>query len=158
MDIGNDNPLVKSAIVCPPDIYGQSSSSGTRSTFLVPLYVECLMRGVPPFYLGAGENIRAVTHLQDVVDLFVLLVDQALQGGGNATWGKDVSLIISLLLSILLFLAILVPAHLNFHFFLSDFNYYPSTFFSSSCQDFLFQLFSWVVGLTNLIGLLLRSQ
>jgi nucleoside-diphosphate-sugar epimerase len=48
------------------------------------------MENKEAFYLGKGENMRAVTHIDDVVDLFVILVGQALQGGGSAQWGREV--------------------------------------------------------------------
>ena len=85
-----DNETVMTAIVCPPDIYGQSSAVGNRATFMVPLYVEALLKHKEAFYLGEGNNIRAVTHIDDVVDLFVLLLEKAHEGGGNANWGREV--------------------------------------------------------------------
>ena len=90
-DIMNaSNGLLKTACICPPDIYGQSSAVGTRATFLVPEYVRVAMENKVAFYLGKGENMRAVTYIDDVVDLFVILVGQALQGGGSAQWGREV--------------------------------------------------------------------
>jgi nucleoside-diphosphate-sugar epimerase len=82
--------LLKTACVCPPDIYGQSTGIGNRATFLVPEYVKIAMEKKEAFYLGKGENIRAVTHIDDVVGLFVILVGEAIQGGGSAQWGKEV--------------------------------------------------------------------
>ena len=90
-DIMNaSNGLINTACVCPPDIYGQSTAVGSRATFLVPEFVRLAMEKKQAFYLGKGENMRAVTHIDDVVALFVILVGQALQGGGTAQWGKDV--------------------------------------------------------------------
>ncbi|KAI9684293.1 MAG: hypothetical protein M1822_005766 [Bathelium mastoideum] len=80
---------LKTVTICPPDIYGQSCSTGSRNTFLVPNYVEALMQHKEAFYLGKGENIRAVTHIDDVVALFMLLLEGALQGGGDVHWGKE---------------------------------------------------------------------
>jgi nucleoside-diphosphate-sugar epimerase len=82
--------LLKTACVCPPDIYGQSTGIGNRATFLVPEYVKIAMEKKEAFYLGKGENIRAVTHIDDVVGLFVILVGEAIQGKGSAQWGKEV--------------------------------------------------------------------
>jgi nucleoside-diphosphate-sugar epimerase len=84
------NELIHTACVCPPDIYGQSTAVGNRATFLIPEFVRVAIEKKEAFYLGRGENIRAVTHIDDVVDLFVILVGQALQGGGAAQWGKEV--------------------------------------------------------------------
>lgn len=84
------NDLLKTAIICPPDIYGQNTGVGNRQTFLVPEYIKVLLEKKEPFYLGKGENFRAVTHIDDVVDLFLIILDQAIQGGGSAQWGKEV--------------------------------------------------------------------
>lgn len=88
MDASTD--LLRTAIICPPDIYGQNTGIGNRATFLVPEYVNVLLERKEAFYLGAGENMRAVTHIADVVDLFLILLAKALEGGGNAQWGKEV--------------------------------------------------------------------
>jgi nucleoside-diphosphate-sugar epimerase len=85
-----DNELLKTAIICPPDIYGQNTGMGARATFLVPNYVEALLKFKEAYFLGEGNNIRAVTHINDVVDLFILLLGEAIQGGGKADWGKEV--------------------------------------------------------------------
>lgn len=51
--------------------------------------MEGLLQGKEPFYLGRGENWRAVVHIDDVVDLFALLLQEALLGGGKAQWGRE---------------------------------------------------------------------
>lgn len=58
---------------------------------MIPLYVEGLLEGKEPFYLGRGENLRAVVHIDDVVDLFAMLLQEALDGDGIAQWGRQVS-------------------------------------------------------------------
>jgi nucleoside-diphosphate-sugar epimerase len=87
MDASND--LLRTAIVCPPDIYGQSTGTGNRSTFLVPEYLKVVMRERVPFYLGEGQNRRAVSHVGDVVELFMLLIEAAVTGNPKAQWGKE---------------------------------------------------------------------
>jgi nucleoside-diphosphate-sugar epimerase len=87
------NDTLKTVCVCPPDIYGQGTGIGSRGTFMVPLYIESLLKYREAFFLGEGENYRAVTHIDDVVDIFILFIEGALQGGGNVNWGKEVSVI-----------------------------------------------------------------
>lgn len=87
-DAGNE--FVKTVIVCPPDIYGEGYAVGGRTSFLVPMYVESLLKHKEAFYLGEGENLRAVAHIDDVVEVFLLLVGEALKGGGDAQWGQEV--------------------------------------------------------------------
>lgn len=84
------NNLLRTAIICPPDIYGRTAGIGNRTSFMVPMYVETLLKGNKPFYLGRGENFRAVVHINDIVDLFLLLINEALLGGGKAQWGREV--------------------------------------------------------------------
>lgn len=88
MDASNDR--LKTCIICPPDIYGQNTGLGSRATFLVPEYIKVLLKDKEAFYLGDGENIRAITHIDDVVDLFIILLGKAIEGGGDAQWGREV--------------------------------------------------------------------
>lgn len=79
-------------MICPTDIYGKNTGPGQRATYLVPEYIKVLLKKKESFYLGKGENLRSLVHIQDVVDAFLLLVDNAVRGGGEAQWGLDVSL------------------------------------------------------------------
>ncbi|KAL7904431.1 hypothetical protein GGI35DRAFT_472376 [Trichoderma velutinum] len=81
--------LVKTVTICPPDIYGQSSTIGNRATFMVPDYVAAAKKYGECFYLGAGENMRAITHIDDVVDLFLLILNKHLEGGQELQYGKE---------------------------------------------------------------------
>jgi nucleoside-diphosphate-sugar epimerase len=88
MDANNEK--LKTVIICPPDIYGQSSTIGNRATFLVPDYVEAIIKHKEAFYLGSGENIRSVTHIDDVVDLFLLILAKYLEGRKELDYGRQV--------------------------------------------------------------------
>jgi len=83
---------LKTVIVCPPDIYGEGYAVGGRTSFLVPMYVDALIKHGEAFYLGDGDNLRAVAHIDDVIEVFSLLVGEALKGGGNGQWGDEVSI------------------------------------------------------------------
>ncbi|PMD54419.1 NAD(P)-binding protein [Hyaloscypha bicolor E] len=87
MDASNEK--LKTVIICPPDIYGQSSTIGNRATFLVPDYVEAIIKHKESFYLGSGENIRGVTHIDDVVDLFLLILAKQLEGRKELDYGRQ---------------------------------------------------------------------
>jgi nucleoside-diphosphate-sugar epimerase len=86
-----NNDLIKTVCICPPDIYGQARSIGAHTTYMIPMYVKAIIEHKEAFYLGNGENIRAVTHLDDVVDLFVLIIGKYLDGGQELSYGKEVS-------------------------------------------------------------------
>ncbi|KAN0096703.1 hypothetical protein V8E51_015508 [Hyaloscypha variabilis] len=83
------NGLLKTACICSADVYGQGTGIGHRTTFLVPTYVKSVLKKKECFYLGAGENIKAVIHITDLVNLFLILLWEALRGGGGAQWGRD---------------------------------------------------------------------
>jgi nucleoside-diphosphate-sugar epimerase len=84
------NDLLKTLSIVPPDIYGQATGVGKRTTFMVPEYIKIVMEKKEAFYLGEGKNIRAVTHISDVASSWVLLLGEAIKGGGRAHWGKEV--------------------------------------------------------------------
>lgn len=58
----------------------------------MPLYAEELRRNpeAGAFVVGEGKNIKSVTHILDVVDVYIRLVSEALQAdGGKADWGSN---------------------------------------------------------------------
>ncbi|KZP27414.1 nucleoside-diphosphate-sugar epimerase [Athelia psychrophila] len=86
------NNKIRTAIVCPPDIYGRGTGTGNNQSILIPLYAELIGAdpGAGAFVVGAGKNIKSFSHIRDVVDVFLLLASEALQpGGGKADWGSD---------------------------------------------------------------------
>ncbi|KAK2802266.1 hypothetical protein FQN50_007447 [Emmonsiellopsis sp. PD_5] len=87
MDASNE--LLKTVCICPPDIYGQARGVGGRESFLVPQFVDVVMKTKEPFYVGEGANWRAVTHLDDVVALFMLVLECMMKGGGGLSFGKE---------------------------------------------------------------------
>ena len=50
------NGLLKTACICPPDIYGQNTGVGSRATFLLPEYVKYVIEKKEAFYLGKGRT------------------------------------------------------------------------------------------------------
>jgi nucleoside-diphosphate-sugar epimerase len=87
-DASNDK--VKTVAICPPDLYGQSTTVGGRTTYMVPEYVAAIMKYKEAFYLGEGQNMRAVTHIDDLTELFVLVLEKHLEGGKDLQYGKEV--------------------------------------------------------------------
>ena len=44
-----------------------------------------------PFYTESGANRRSWVHIDDLMKLYIALVEAAVAGGGKAVWGKEVS-------------------------------------------------------------------
>lgn len=84
----DDSGSVRTAIVCPPTIYGLGRGVGnTRSQQLYELSRMTIQSG-KGMRVGKGLNEQTHVHIHDLSDLYVLLVDEAAVGGGKATWGK----------------------------------------------------------------------
>ncbi|KAH6884851.1 hypothetical protein B0T10DRAFT_577225 [Thelonectria olida] len=79
----------RTAIVCPPTIYGPGRGPGNKRSIQIPeLAMYALKRGAAP-YVEAGENIWNTVHLHDLSNLFLKLVEDAVKVGGAATWGVN---------------------------------------------------------------------
>ncbi|TKX27209.1 NAD dependent epimerase-like protein 3 [Elsinoe australis] len=77
------------AIICPPGIYGQGRGAGNTQSLFLPEYYEEIIKLGRSFYAGSGKNTRGWVHIDDLVKVYVALVESAVAGGGNATWGRE---------------------------------------------------------------------
>lgn len=81
---------VKSSIICPPDIYGSGRGPGrTRSVYL-PMYMSEAKKFGRAFYAAEGENRRSWVHIEDLMKVYLFLIEAAVAGGSGADWGSDV--------------------------------------------------------------------
>jgi nucleoside-diphosphate-sugar epimerase len=85
---------VLTAIVCPPTISGAGRGPGNRKSVQWNKMAKCVLQRGKGFHVGEGNNWWTWVHVQDLSDLFVTLIDAALDkiaggSGGKATWGKE---------------------------------------------------------------------
>ncbi|KAI0554299.1 NAD(P)-binding protein [Xylaria curta] len=80
---------LKTAIVCPPDIYGRGHGPGRRASYYIPWFVEAIKKLGKPFYLQDGSNMRGWVHIDDFVQIYISLVEAAVTGGGSVSWGRE---------------------------------------------------------------------
>jgi nucleoside-diphosphate-sugar epimerase len=81
---------LKTAIMCPPDIYGPGRGPGkTQSVYFPVLWTEIQKIGAP-FYADEGTNTRSWVHIEDLMTMYLKLVEAAVAGGQGADWGKEV--------------------------------------------------------------------
>lgn len=87
---GKENPTsVRTAIVCPPTIYGQGRGPvNTKSVQAYLLSAAVIKRG-RGFLVGKGENVWHQVHVQDLSNVYLALGDAAAEGGGKATWNDE---------------------------------------------------------------------
>lgn len=84
------NPeVVKTAIVCPPCIYGPGRGPDNGRSIQAYFASQFILERKAAFLPLNGENIWHEVHVHDLSDLYVLLGDAAAAGGGKATWNDD---------------------------------------------------------------------
>ncbi|KAJ7633097.1 nucleoside-diphosphate-sugar epimerase [Roridomyces roridus] len=71
---------IHTAIMCPPDIYGKGHGPGITQSFLVPFLYDAVLETPTQtaFYVGRGENSRSFVHIDDVMSLYVKVVEEAM--------------------------------------------------------------------------------
>lgn len=80
---------VNTAIVCPPTIYGAGRGPGNTVSDQCPYMASSFIKGGRAFQVGEGKNKWTEVHVHDLSALFVLLVEAAAAGGGEATWNEE---------------------------------------------------------------------
>ncbi|KAF2228919.1 nucleoside-diphosphate-sugar epimerase [Viridothelium virens] len=80
---------VKTAIVCPPTIYDQGRGPVNQRSIQLPELSRVTIEQGNGVQVGAGKTIWTQVNVHDLSDLYLLLIEAAVQGGGNATWGPE---------------------------------------------------------------------
>lgn len=86
---------LKTAIICPPGIYGPGRGMGNVQSLLVPEFYRGIIEKGSPFYTQSGANRRGWVHIEDLMKIYLALVEDAVAGGKRAIWGKEVSMNLS---------------------------------------------------------------
>ena len=81
---------LKTAIVCPPDTYGEGRGPEKRQSVFLPMFFELVRKEGKAFYVGDGGNRRSWVHVEDLMRVYLGLVEAAVEGGGGADWGREV--------------------------------------------------------------------
>ncbi|ORY11751.1 NAD(P)-binding protein [Clohesyomyces aquaticus] len=82
---------LKTAIVCPPDLYGEGKGTGRTRSVLVPWFFGEAKKqagGGRVFYTGDGTNTRSWVHIDDLMTIYVKLVKAAVSRDEGAGWGE----------------------------------------------------------------------
>lgn len=87
--INADGPKVRTAVVCPPTIYGLGRGPGNQRSHQIPELARSILELKKGFQVGEGGNLGPHVCIHDLSDCYVKLVEAAVEGGGNATWGKE---------------------------------------------------------------------
>lgn len=87
--IAGNSANLKTAIVCPPTIYGPGSGSGNTRSNQVPGLVKSTLERGEAFQVTDGKAIWNNVHVDDLSNLYLLLTEDAAAGGKKATWGAE---------------------------------------------------------------------
>ncbi|KAK4501355.1 hypothetical protein PRZ48_007163 [Zasmidium cellare] len=80
---------LKIAVMSPPDIYGRGRGPGRRRSAYFPFFWKDIMTVGAPFYAEDGTNTRSFVHIDDLMELYLKVVEAAAAGGEGADWGKE---------------------------------------------------------------------
>ena len=81
---------LKCAIICSSGVYGKGKGMvRTQSLYMPDFYSEIVKLGAP-FYTNSGGNSRGWVHIEDLMNVYLHLIDDAASGGKKAVWGKEV--------------------------------------------------------------------
>jgi hypothetical protein len=87
---GSDHAdVAKTAIVCPPCIYGPGRGPDNQRSIQAYRLTELILKAKQGMQIRKGENIWTQVHVQDLSTLYLLLGEAAARGGGDATWGNE---------------------------------------------------------------------
>ncbi|KAK5687720.1 hypothetical protein LTS10_001860 [Elasticomyces elasticus] len=80
---------LKTAIICPPDIYGPGRGPGGIRSVFFPMFVAEAKKVGATFYANDGSNGRSWVHIDDLMAVYMEVVEAAAKGGDGADWGKE---------------------------------------------------------------------
>ncbi|CAH0047337.1 unnamed protein product [Clonostachys solani] len=80
---------VKTAIVCPPTIYGPGRGPGKTRGAQAYNLANSILAAKQGVLIGKGTNVWTQVHVWDLSNLYLLLGGEAANGGGKATWGRE---------------------------------------------------------------------
>ncbi|EPS45536.1 hypothetical protein H072_434 [Dactylellina haptotyla CBS 200.50] len=84
------NPNIRYAIICPPLIWGESKGAINTRSIQIPLIIHSALQRGQAFHIGSGENRWSHVHVEDLVDLYISLIEDALkEDGGKAGWSEN---------------------------------------------------------------------
>jgi nucleoside-diphosphate-sugar epimerase len=81
--------VMRTAIICPPDIYGRGYGPVKTSSVYFPAFVKEIKKLGYAFYCNEGANLRGWVHIDDLMQVYVKIIEAAAIHDKNVTWGRD---------------------------------------------------------------------
>jgi hypothetical protein len=88
--VRRDGDKINIAIMCPPDIYGKGKGLAKTHSALIPTYVQEIKRlGGKVFYYGEGTNSRSWVHIDDLMKVYLKVIEAAASGNAADYFGDN---------------------------------------------------------------------
>lgn len=84
-----NHPNIKTAIVCPPTIYGTGRGPDNQRSIQAYKASELFLKHQQAVKIGEGKNVWHQVHVHDLSELYLLLGEAAVGGGAPATWNDQ---------------------------------------------------------------------
>lgn len=90
LDIAEQTPAVKTALVIPSLIYGHGRGTGNQRSIQVPELARIALERKRAVHIGAGANIWSNIHISDLSSILVRLVESAISDSDDKQiWGTN---------------------------------------------------------------------
>jgi nucleoside-diphosphate-sugar epimerase len=90
MQIKTHPSAINIAIMCPSDIYGRGHGPAKTRSALIPYFVKEIQKlGGKAFYYNEGANTRSWVHINDLMRLYVHVVEAAASNEDAATYFNE---------------------------------------------------------------------
>ncbi|ORY17674.1 hypothetical protein BCR34DRAFT_621834 [Clohesyomyces aquaticus] len=90
LSAGTEYPgKVFSAVVAPPCINGPGRGPDNQDSGQVNSMTRAILKRGKGFQVEEGNNLWTDVHVQDLSNIYLSLVEDAIKGGKGATWGPD---------------------------------------------------------------------
>lgn len=80
---------IRTAIVCPPTIYGAGRGPGNTRSVQVNLAIKTFLEQREAFTVGRGQNVWHKVYVRDLSKMYLLLGEAAANEGRPATWNDE---------------------------------------------------------------------
>ncbi|KAJ6107358.1 hypothetical protein N7523_008681 [Penicillium sp. IBT 18751x] len=84
-----DPASVRTAVVCPPCIYGPGRGPCNQKSMQAYLLAKAVLKRGKGFLVGKGENVWHQVHVRDLSNVYEAIGAAAAEGGGKATWNNE---------------------------------------------------------------------
>ncbi|KAJ6476688.1 hypothetical protein C8R47DRAFT_1178836 [Mycena vitilis] len=80
---------IRGYVVMPPLIYGRGTGPFSRTSVQIPALIRAALKLGQAVHVGPGLSLWNGVHVQDLVELYFILIDDALSGKSKAPTGLE---------------------------------------------------------------------